>query len=190
MFNLTDKNISYLIVTPCVGLDTITTTNLCERACSILYSKDYTVFQISEYFRGDYNKSFMAICNTNNDRLREDSITLMEEITYCKEIIVKYSGEDENKKIFLNGSERLLSVSIYENNSDKKIYLYNGISFSFTEKKRYRQLTDRSQLKPGMVVEFLNNDRWIEKEVGDISIEYDRLYKLLIKYDKLRVCID
>jgi hypothetical protein len=41
-----------------------------------------------------------------------------------------------------------------------------------------------------MIVEFYNNDQWIEKVVENIDVEYERLYKLLIKYNKLRVCME
>jgi hypothetical protein len=38
-----------------------------------------------------------------------------------------------------------------------------------------------------MLVEFMNNNKWYKQKVENPSLEYDGLYKLLIKYDKIRV---
>jgi hypothetical protein len=38
-----------------------------------------------------------------------------------------------------------------------------------------------------MLVEYLNNNKWCEKLVENPNEEYEKLYKLLIKYDKVRV---
>ena len=190
MFNITDKNTSYLIVSPELESNTnIDNKFLCDKLCNILYAKGYTILPINCYYNDNYEKSFMAICNDNNDVLRSDSFYLMNEFNQDY-IILKYRGEDNAKKILNNGSERLLEMSIYDSNSKNKIYLYNGISFSFLEKKRYQFLTSKEQLRRGMIVEFYNNDQWIEKKIDNIDVEYERLYKLLIKYNKLRVCME
>ena len=190
MFNLTDKRISYIIISP--GDNTLSNVEnnfLCDKACNILYSKDYTIFPITEYQNGKYNKSLLAISNTNNDDLRRDSIHLIDE--FQKEsVIVKYKDEEDVKKILENGSEKILGISSYDGDSNTTAYLYNGSSFSLVEKKRYKTLISKEQLKRGMIIEFFNNDKWIEKKIDNVDVEYERLYKLLIKYQKLRVCID
>ena len=38
-----------------------------------------------------------------------------------------------------------------------------------------------------MLVEYFNNNKWYEKKVEDPINEYDKIYKLMIKYDKIRV---
>ena len=190
MFNLTDKKISYVIITPSNESNSIDNNFICNKVCNILYSKDYTVLPITEYQNGVYNKSFIGISNDNNDRLRKDSIYLIDEFGRDS-VIIKYKDEDVIKKLLNNGSEKLLSITPYDGDVNSKVYLYNGLSFSFTEQKRYRMLTSKNQLRIGMVVEFINNDdKWIERKVNNVDIEYERLYKLLIKYQKLRVCID
>ena len=45
----------------------------------------------------------------------------------------------------------------------------------------------KEDFKVGMIVEYLNNKNWIKREVKNIDVEYEDLYKLLIKYDKIRV---
>jgi hypothetical protein len=37
-----------------------------------------------------------------------------------------------------------------------------------------------------MILELCNNDQWIEKEVSNIDIEYENIYKPFIKYNKIR----
>jgi hypothetical protein len=38
-----------------------------------------------------------------------------------------------------------------------------------------------------MLVEYFNKDKWYERLVEDPSQEYEKIYKLLIKYNKVRV---
>ena len=38
-----------------------------------------------------------------------------------------------------------------------------------------------------MLVEYLNNNKWYQKTVEDPNSEWDDIWKLLIKYDKVRV---
>lgn len=185
MFNLQDSNISYLIITP--STDSFNEKFLCEKLSNILYGKDYTVIQISGYQNQKYEKSFFAICPDDNDRLRNDALYLINEFNQDS-IIIKYRDEIDAKKILSNGSELLLGLSIYESEPKNKIYIHNGISFSFTEQKRYIFPKSKEELKSGMIVEFFNNNKWIQKKITDIDSEYDKMYKLLIKYEKLRVC--
>ena len=81
MFNLLDKNISYILVSPERVNNTLSQNNInCEKLCSILYSKDYTIFSITGFHEGKYEKSFLAISSsTNNDELRFDAIYIMDE---------------------------------------------------------------------------------------------------------------
>jgi hypothetical protein len=189
MFNLEDKNISYILISPeKENKSLLDKKNACDKLQTILYSKEYTIIPVTGYYQGNYERSFIAVTADDNDTIRKDAIFLLDEFDQ-ESVIVKYKGETSPVKILNNGSEKLLSISIYGDDENKS-YLYNGVSFSFMEKKRYKFLSDKSQLRVGMVVEFLNNDRWIEKEVVNLDSEYDKLYKLLIKYGKLRTAID
>ena len=38
-----------------------------------------------------------------------------------------------------------------------------------------------------MFVEYFNNNKWNQKQITNIESEYDKTFKLLIKYDKLRI---
>ena len=38
-----------------------------------------------------------------------------------------------------------------------------------------------------MIVEYFNNNQWSEKVVENPNDEWERMYKLLLKYDKVRV---
>jgi|GEM_PF-3720472 len=186
MFNLSDINLSYILVSPENSENLEENKFLCTKLCNILYSKNYVVIPIKEYYNNVYKNSFIAI-KENNDLIRKDAIYLIEELSQDY-IIIKYKGESIAKKLLNDGSEKLLDIVIYESESNVKKYLYDGLSFSFLDQKRYQIINNKSQLKKGMIVEFFNNDKWIEKEINDIDIEYEKMYKLLIKYNKLRVC--
>jgi hypothetical protein len=137
---------------------------------------------------GKSSKSFIAV-NTGqntNDELRSDSIYLMENFG-VGEIIVKYNKDDQPTKINEDGSELPMSIKVYDPNFENKMYVYNGVSFTFNELKRYYFPKKESDIKKGMIVEYFNNNKWTRKKVDDPKTEYDKMYKLLIKYEKLRV---
>jgi hypothetical protein len=187
MFNLQDPNISYLIITPEKDYNHPTDNHhICERVCSILYSKDYTLIPMQSFMEGKYSKSFFAVSSSDNDTLRMDSIFLMDQFEQ-KSVVVKYRHETDPTKISFDGSERTMSLLVYESESRDRIYLHNGISFCFHEQKRYFFPKKKEELKNGMVVEYFNNNRWCSKKVGNIDTEYEKMYKLLMKYEKLRI---
>ncbi len=188
MFNLLDKNISYIIISPEKSSNDKLQNNVnCEKLCSILYSKDYTIFPITGFYEGKYEKSFLAISSTNNnDELRFDAIYVMDQFDQ-ESVIVKYKKDESASKIFYDGSEKTLSLLVYDSNLENKSYLYNGISFSFVENKRYYFPKKKEDLKNGMLVEYFNNNKWYQRQVSNIDIEYEKMYKLLIKYEKIRI---
>ena len=191
MFNLTDPNISYILLSPENKYASQLDNKLsCERACSILYSKDYTVLSVTGYYEGSYEKSFLSIpSEESNDDLRKDLIYLLE--CFNQECgIIKYKNEKNATKVFRDGSEKPMSLIIYNSDLNNKTYLYNGISFSFLEEKRYYFPRERKELKNGMSLEYFNNNKWVQKEVIDVNKEYDSLYKLLMKYEKIRIPMD
>jgi len=66
-------------------------------------------------------------------------------------------------------------------------YLYEGLSFSFKEKIRYSKPKSKDDLKIGMIVEYQNKGKWVGYEIKNPQEDYDKLFKLLIKYDKVRI---
>lgn len=187
MFNLQDPNISYLIISPEKDYNhPVENHHICERLCSVLYSKDYTLIPLQSYFEGSYDKSFIAISPSDNDSLRMDSLFLIDMFEQ-KSVVVKYRHDTEPTKINSDGSERPMSVLIYESNTLDKIYLYNGWSFCFHEKKRYQFPKKKEELKNGMMIEYFNNNKWSSKRISNIDSEYEKMYKLLMKYEKLRI---
>lgn len=190
MFNLSDKNISYIIFSPEKDYNsTINNKIQCEKLCSILYSKNYTIIPIVSYQNNIYENCFIGICNEDNDSIRKDSLYLLDEFSEDS-ILIKYKNELTPKRVYSNGSEILLEMCIYDSNTDNKSYIYNGVSFTFNDKKRYQFLSYKEELKNGMIIEFFNNDRWTKRKIVNVDVEYEKMYKLLIKYNKLRVCTE
>ncbi len=153
---------------------------------SILWAKNYQIIPLQGYYQGNYEESAIAFSDIDNDELRKDLIFLLNHFRQnCG--IIKYKGETGAKKIFNDGSERPLGIVLYNTDAENISYLYNGLSFSFVEQARYWKPTKKEDFKIGMIVEYLNNKNWIKREVKNLDDEYDNLYKLLIKYDKIRV---
>jgi hypothetical protein len=152
---------------------------------SVLYSKEYQILPIQGYYKGNFEDSVIA-WGPDNDSLRRDAIFLLDHFNQdCA--IVKYQGDSNAKKVFFDGSEQPLGLLMYNTDSENKSYLHNGVSFSFVEAKRYWVPKTMDDLKVGMIVEYMNNNKWYEKKIQNPKDEWDRMYKLLLKYDKLRV---
>jgi hypothetical protein len=102
-------------------------------------------------------------------------------------VIVKYRDYDFVNKIMSDGSEKNLSLVLYDSEMKDRTYLYNGMSFTFLENKKYYFPKKKEELRKGMIVEYYNNNNWVKREVNNVEVEWDKLYKLLMKYEKLRV---
>lgn len=153
---------------------------------SILYGRDYSIIPIKEFYKGKYDNSIISYGRVDNDNLRKDVLFLLNRFDQ-ESAIIKYLGESVIKKIFKDGSEVPVDITLYNTDFDTPSYLYNGYSFSFTETKRYFFPTKKEEIKPGMILEFFNNNRWVEKKVSNPDVEYDKMYKLLMKYNKVRI---
>ena len=101
-------------------------------------------------------------------------------------IIVKYKNENYLTKILQNGEELPLELKYYDNDLKKRTFVLEGVSFTLTDKKRYIYPKEKDDLKNGMIVEYFNNNIWTKREISDIENEYERMFKLLMKYEKLR----
>jgi len=153
---------------------------------SILYAKEYQVLPIKGYYKGQYEDSVMAYGKVDNDTLRKDVIFLLNHF-HQESAIIKYKGEKSPRRIYRTGAEKLLEINMFNTDSDNISYLYRGLSFSFVESKRYWIPKSKDDFKVGMIVEYFNNNQWSQKVVENPNDEWERMYKLLLKYDKVRV---
>lgn len=176
--DLSNQNISYILLS----------SDKIDDMVSVLYAKEYQVLPIQGFYRGQYENSAMAFCDCENDDLRKDLIFLLNHFNQdCG--IIKYKGETNAKKLHSDGSEKPMGIVLYNTDADNISYLHNGISFSFVEQVRYWKPTKLEDFRVGMVVEYLNNNKWFEKRIENPEDEWNRMFKLLSKYDKLRVAL-
>jgi hypothetical protein len=177
MLGLEQPNTSYMLISSSDNLDQI---------ISVLYAKNYQVLPIKGYFEGVFEDSIMAFGRVENDDLRNDALFILGHFNE-KTTIVKYLGESEAKKVFFNGSEEPMEIVMFNTNESNKSYIHSGISFSFVEKTRYWKPKSQDDLKIGMIIEYQNNNKWCERIVRNPNEEWEKLYKLLTKYDKVRI---
>ncbi len=176
MIGLDQSTSSYIIISTNNGIE------------STLYGRDYSIIPIKEFYKGSYVDYIISYGRVDNGNLRKDVLFLLNEFNQDSAII-KYTGENIIRKIYRDGSEVQVDIDLYSTDFDKESYIYNGYSFSFTETKKYFFPTKKEDIKIGMIVEFFNNNKWVEKKVYNPDLEYDNLYKLLIKYNKVRIPI-
>lgn len=176
MSGLEQPNTSYLIMSAS-NMDALT---------SMLWSKEYQILPMKGYYEGSFEDSVMAYKAVDNDELRRDAILLLDHHAQ-ESAIIKYLGDTEPRKIFYNGEERPLGVVMFNTDSNNRSYLHNGISFSFVEKARYRVPKSKNELRVGMIVEYMSNNKWHQRKVQNIDTEWEKMYGLLSKYDKIRV---
>lgn len=182
MFNLSDINLRYLIISD-DSINPITN----EKICDYLYSYDYTILPIKSYFRNQFFEAFIAISAHENNQDLEFDASFIKETFNLQSIIIKNKGETQPKIIKNDGSKNSLIITNYDSQLEKKTYIYQGISFTLTEKKRYFFPKKKEDFNKGMIIEYFNNNRWNKKTVENIDSEYEKMYKLLIKYEKIRV---
>lgn len=189
MLNFSEREKSCIILS--FNFDDISNSDsqkIYEKCISILYSKDYKVCQISKHSIDFDKRSLLAYFESgDNDKLRKDALSLTD-IFHLKNLIVKYSNEENFTLLNNNGSESLLEMKLYDGLVEEDFYVIETMSFYFTPVKRYHFPNTKQSLRNGMIVEFLdNNNVWKKRTVLDVNTEYEKLYKLLIQYKKLRV---
>jgi len=170
-----------------VGLSQLENNHRNNTFLNMLYSMNYSIVPIYAYDKGVYEKNYLAICSEDNDKLRQESIFMMNQF-HKNDIFVKYRGHDILTKINFKGDEYPIEVNYYDSNENNKVFIHDGVSFTLNEKKRYIFPKTKEDLKEGMIVEYFNNNNWYQKIVTNLDIEYDKMYKLLMKYEKIRVC--
>jgi hypothetical protein len=172
---LEDPSLSYMISSSndVVGLN------------SYLYSRNYNTGDISSYYQNQFEKSIIAVSNVDNNEMRRDAVHIMEHYN-LEHMIIKYRGGDI-KKVFRDGSEKPLGVEMYNTDADRRSYILNEISFSFVEKQAYFKPKKPTDFKAGMIVEYYSGKDWLQREVINPEVEYNKMYKLLMKYDKVRI---
>lgn len=173
--NLENPQISYILIS----------SDKLDDIISVLYSRDYQILEMKNYSLGEYRDSILAYGTLDENVLRDDIIFLLDKFNIDYGIL-KYKGESKPRKIFNTGSEKILGVSKYNENCDSS-YIYKGMSFSFYEEKRYWIPKQKEDFRIGMIVEYFNNNQWNEKLVENPTEEWDNMYKLMVKYNKIRV---
>ncbi len=158
--------------------------NFSDDVMSYLYSKSYSIFPIHKIEGDKTSENYICINNSDNISLLSDSSKLINDLDVGS-VIIKYF-EDSNIYEVLKGNKRLVEVKYYSEGDEDK-YLHDNYVFSFVSKKMYSFPKEKSDLKEGMIVECLSNNNWIKKSIGNVSLEYDKIYKLLIKYNKVRI---
>lgn len=179
MIDLNNPNLSFILLS----------SNKIDDLISVLYTRNFSVVPIKGYYKGNYEDSVIAYSDIDNNELRNHILILLNLFNQdCG--FIKYLGHPEVTKIFKDGSERSMSVTLYNTDDENISYLLNGISFSFVEKVRYWKPTKLDDFKSGMIVEYFNGNRWSEKIVINPVQDWNDSLMLLCKYDKLRVVKD
>lgn len=187
MINLLDKNTSYIIISSFnKELSKEENDKNLFYLEDSLYLLDYEIEKVGGYYDGNSEKSIVAYnINKTSDQLRRDCLWLLEKYNQnCA--VIKYKTDSFTKKIFKDGREKGLKNIEFNPDIASMSYFYNGLSFSFAETKNYSFLSNKEQLRVGMIVEYFNGLEWKEKLVENIDTEWVNSYNLLSKYKKIR----
>ena len=188
MINLNDSNLSYIIATPEIdGLSEKENSHRNNMFLNLLYSMNYTIVPIWGLQNAVYEKYYIAFTPENNQVLEKEANLLINQFRF-NEIILKYKGDKILTRMLWNGEKFPMEVKYYDNSMDKRVFIHEGITFTLTEQKRYYFPKKKEHLKEGMVVEYFNNNMWSQRIITDLDSEYEKMYKLLMKYEKIRVC--
>ncbi len=181
LIDLLENNISYILI-ECNQL-------YLDKLSNVLYSNDYTLLNLTSYSNNQYRKNILAITSDDNNTIRKNTINIIQEFN-LEGIYVKYNDQKVLTFIDTLGKEYINDIKFYDNDINKKQYIFEGVSFTINKIDRYYFPKTKNDLKNGLVVEIYNNNNWIERDIYNIDIEYDRMYKLLMKYEKVRIKIN
>lgn len=154
-----------------------------------LYRNEFTLIPFTKKGGG---KSFLAFKEnaTNNNELRYEAIEI-NDTYYQDSVYVKYYGECVIKKVLKSGSEINTKLTNYNDLEEETTFYNENYAFSLIDLQSYFKPQSKKDFKEGMVVEILNNKGyWIPREVDNVQEEWDNMYKLLIKYGRVRILND
>lgn len=176
MLDLKNPQISYILVSA-ENIAALT---------SYLYSREYYLLDIKGYYDGKFEDSVMAFTNLSPDEIRQDCLHIMDYFDQeC--VIVKYKDQTSAVKIFRDGQEKPMGILLYNTDSNNKSYIHDGLSFSFVEQQLYYFPKKKEDFKSGMIIECFSNNKWQERKIYNLDTEFDKMYKLLMKYNKIRI---
>lgn len=147
--------------------------------------KDYNIIYIDER-RGDmlYTSLFCVKNNITDDELKADAMFIINSMDADK-LIIKYNNDKNANELVKNNEYPLIILNNYDINAYN--YIINGNYISFRRSKQYWIPEKKEDFTKGMILEYFNNNKWNIQKVNDPEKEYDDMYKLLLKYKKLRV---
>jgi hypothetical protein len=189
--NLIGKNAYYILLTAYSDKqDDYTNVYQNSQLESALYRKGYEVLKLGH----SENKIALLAWKSdkedqNNNELRMDAIEFIDTY-YIESLVIKYQNENDPKRLKDNGQEKNISLVNYNGDMDNSYYT-EGVSFSFEEDEEYYIPSKKSDIKVGMIVELKNNkNQWVPREVVDLDKEWDSMYKLLVKYNRIKVIVN
>jgi hypothetical protein len=187
MINLNDINLSYIIASPEIeGLSQTENIHRNNTFINMLYSMNYSIIPIWGFQNAVYEKYYIAISSEDNDIFEKETRLIINQFCF-NEIIVKFKGESLLTRILWNSEKFPIEVKYYDNSMDKKVFIHEGVTFTLNEQKRYYFPSKKEHLKEGMLIEYFNNNLWTQKKINNLDLEYEKMYKLLMKYEKIRI---
>ncbi len=177
MLNLNNIKVSYFIMSS-KQIDAIKT---------LLWAKEWDILPLKGIYENiTVDSILVSKDDVDNMELKKEALFILK-IFKEESCIIKYKGKKSSNKLFHDNKESDLSEALFNQESKNKSYLYNGSFFSFNEVKSFKIIESKEELKNGMVVEYFNNKDWISISIFDINTEWDNFYRLLVKYNKVRI---
>ncbi len=158
-----------------------------ERIYSVLSSKEFEIIPIKCYKDNSIYESFLCLSEIyDSNEFRKEILHILEFLDLDSSF-VKYPSSDDFVLISRTGTEEKHVLKMYEESKNDLKFIYESIFFSFEKKQSYFYPKKSNHLKNGLIVEYFNNEKWNSKEIKNVDEEFDKMYKLLMKYDKLRI---
>ncbi len=172
--DLNNKDISYVIFSG----------NKWSQIMSYLYSKEYTIHEMRTVQSDFIGKAILTYSSISNSELEKDTLFILEHFEE-DHAYIKFKDTTEIQRISKYNINPV-SVSMYESNDDQLKYIIGEYSFSFNKMDKYMLLEKKEQITEGMCLEYFNDNKWNKTIVNDVDKEWNSMYSLLSKYNKLR----
>lgn len=151
-------------------------------------SGNFHVNEIKTYLNGVYGRAVVGVPRTVVECHKVKEIAIFPLLKMgCVRSIVKYQEKNHPVLLFPNGTENPLNPIPYNTDASRLTFIAEHFTFAFSEQQTYTFPEKKEDLSDNMILEYYDGNKWVERKVMDVNTEYEKMYRLLLKYKKIRV---
>lgn len=152
---------------------------------SLLYSRGYILQTIQKVVDGQGSEALLAYKNSAGEDLERDIFELFDK-AHLDSVILLHDGFYTHIKG--QGSRIELEISTDQSSGgDELFFVIKERPLFFSPKKLYKDILQKEELIGEKMVQIFNQNRWQTMIIENLDEDWNNIYKLFAKYNKLRL---